>query len=127
MLSKNPEMSASKRQHLLDRLMTTAARAEAERTVMKQRFEDRLQKPTYHFLSHAITNSRNAERSELLSLGIFGDPDSPQWLGLKVAFLQVTHQRVKVGVEVLFEHLHADLVDSRGASVSLHRLKGLHH
>ena len=94
---------------------------------MKQRLKDRLKKPTYHFLSDSISDSRNAERSEFLSLGVFGNPHSSQWLGDEgTSRLQVTLECSQIGVEVFLEHRNADFVDSRGTSVPFDRFECLH-
>jgi hypothetical protein len=109
------------RQHLLDCLMAASLRTKTKGIVVKQRLEDRLQKPSNHFLSHAISDSRNAEWAKLRLLGVFGNVGPSEGHGLKRAFLHVPHQGLQVLVKVSLKHLDAHLVDTRGAAIPSHR------
>ncbi len=60
----------------LDRLVTVTAWNEPIRVIVKLRFKDRGEKPTYHFLCYPISNHRYAQRPELLGTGAFGDIDA---------------------------------------------------
>ncbi len=60
----------------LDCLMAVSSLDKSERGVVKLRFEDRCQKPTNHFLGHAIPNHGNSERPELRRSGTFGNVDT---------------------------------------------------
>ncbi len=59
-----------------DRLMTTSARPEAVRVVVKPSLEDRTQEATNHFLSDPITHSRDTQRPKLA--GAFRDVVDPR-------------------------------------------------
>src|SRR3990172_6057171 len=63
-------------EHPLDRLMTTSARPEAVRVVVKLSLEDRVQEATNHLLSDPITHSRDSQRPKLA--GAFGNVDPPR-------------------------------------------------
>ena len=94
---------------------------------MKQGFEDRIQKPTHHFLSDSITNTGNTERSLLVGAGAFTNVDPTQREWSERAGFHLPHQRVQVFFAVGIKHVDAHLVDSRSASISSHRLEGLSH
>ena len=72
---------AVKRQNPLDGQMTTAVFAKSEGGIVKERVEKRLEKSAEHFLSDAIANDRNAQRSELFRTRVFGDKDTAQRTG----------------------------------------------
>ena len=110
-----------------DRLVAVASFDESERTIVKLGFEDRSQKPTYHFLRHAITNHRNAERSELLRTRAFRDVDATQRERPKTSGFQIPHQRREVFLSVGIKHFDAHLVYSGGPAIPPYRLEGLSH
>ena len=110
-----------------DRLVAVASFNEPKRAIVKLGFKDRGEKPTYHFLRHAITNHRNAERSELLRTRAFRDVDATQRERPKTSGFQIPHQRREVFLAVSIKHVDAHLVHASGPAIPLHRLEGLSH
>jgi hypothetical protein len=112
-------------EHLFDRLMTTSARPEAVRVVVKPSLEDRTQEATNHFLSDPITHSRDSQRPKLA--GTFGNVDPPCGQRLERPCFEFPHQPVEVLIQVRLEHLNRDLIDPRGPAVSSHGAPGVVH
>ena len=94
---------------------------------MKLGFKNRGKKSSNHFLRDAVSNHRNAERSELLRAGTFGDIDTTQRARPESSGLQVPHQRREVFLQVGIKHFDADLVHPGSPAISLDRLEGLSH
>lgn len=89
---------------------------EAKGRVMEPRFEDGRQETANHLLSDPIANRRNAEGAKLLI--VLWNEDPAKGPGLEGARLKVLKQGLEIIGEVSFEHLDANLVDARGASVA---------
>src|SRR5437867_2710580 len=105
--------------------MAVASGNKSERHGMEQGFEDRIQKATKHLLSDPITDCWNAEGTKLRF--ILRDEYSPKGERLKRTRFEISHQRAEVIGKVGFEHLNADLVDARGATIALNSLKAIKH
>ena len=92
---------------------------------MEQGFKDRVQEATNNLLGHPIADSGNAEGTKLRL--IFRNEVTTKREGLKRTRFQIPHQRPEVIGEVSSKHLDADLVDARGTTVALDRLKAGQH
>ena len=114
-------------EHSLDRHVAVAVRDEPVGVFVKQRFEDRSQEPSQHFLGHSITYGGNSQRACFRRTGTFGNVDSPKRNGTERAVLEFSHQLVQVVIQVLLEHLDADFVDPCGPPVALHSAERFEH
>ena len=94
---------------------------------MKLGFEDRRQEESDDFLSDAIPNDRDAERSELRRAGAFGDVQSAQGEWSVLTRLELPHERVEILFELFLEHLDADFVDPRSTAIPLDRSESFAH
>jgi hypothetical protein len=108
-------------QDSLKRLVTVPVRDKSEGSRVKLGFEDRRQEESDDFLGHTIPNDRNAEGPELRRSGAFGNIQSAQGEGSVVSRLELPHERIKILIELILEHLDADLVDSRSTAIPLDR------
>jgi hypothetical protein len=111
----------------LKRLVTVPSGDKSEGSRVKLGFEDRCQEESDDFLSHPIPNDRNAERSELRRSGAFGNVQSAQGVRSVLSRLEFPHEREQILFELLLEHLHADLVDSRSTAIPLDRSERFVH
>ena len=84
---------------------------------MEQGFKDGGQEAANHLLSHPIPNRWNTEGAKLRLL--LRNEDTSERVRMKGTGLEIPHQRTEVVGKVGFEHLEADLVDTRGATVAL--------
>jgi len=114
-------------QDLLQCLVTVPSGDESEGSRVKLGFEDRGQEQSDDFLGDAIPNDRDAERSEFGRSGAFGNVQSAQGEGSVRARLELPHERDEILFELLLEHPDADLVDSRGSTITLDRSEGFVH
>src|SRR4029077_18177718 len=114
-------------QDSLKRLVTVPVGNESEGSRVKLGFEDRRQEESDDFLSDAIPNDRNAEATELRRSGTFGNVQSAQGEGLVSTRLEFPHERVEILIELILEHLNADLVDSRSTAIPLDRPESFVH
>jgi hypothetical protein len=105
----------------LHRLVAIATGNEPVGMIVKPRLEDRGKKPTYHLLRCPIANHRNAERSQLLRAGTFGDVDAAEGKGTKASVLEFPHQRREVVLQVGRKHLDANPVHTRCPAIPLDR------
>ena len=105
--------------------MTVALLAKAKRRRMEQGFKDRVQEAANHLLGDPIADCWNAERARLRF--ILGNEDASKRVRLKRTRFEIPHQRPEIVGKVGFEHLDADLVDARGATVALDRFKTVEH
>jgi len=92
---------------------------------MEQGFKDGGQEAANHLLSDPISNRWNTEGAKLRL--IFRNEHTSQRVRVKGTGLEIPQQRLEIVGKVGFEHLEADLVDSRGATVALDRLEAGQH
>jgi hypothetical protein len=114
-------------QSMVNGHVAVAALDKAEGSGVEERSEDRIQEPAKDFLSDAIFDPGNAERSELSFVFILRNKDPAQGQGLIRAVFEFPHQSVEVIHEISPVHLDANLIDPSGASITLNGLIGLAH
>ena len=92
---------------------------------MEQGFKDGGQEAANHLLSDPISNRWNTEGAKLRL--IFWDEMASERVRMKRPGLEIPPQRPEIVGKVGFEHLEADLVDSRGATVALDSFETSQH
>ncbi len=110
----------SQLQDLLHRLMAASSWPEAKRMIVKPCLKDRIQQTPKHLLGDPISDCRDSQRAKLGPLGVFGNVDTSSGQGQKRPLFQFPHQPVEVRLQMPFEHLDADLIDSRRTAIPPH-------
>jgi transposase len=109
-------------QDSLHRHVTVACRPEPIRIIVKDRLEDGTQKQPEHFLSDAIPDCGDAERTCLPVP--FGDVHTTQRQGPKGPVLEPPHQGQQVRRQIVLVPTDVDLVNPRRAALPLDVAKG---
>jgi len=110
----------------LNRLVSVAKRTEAKRELREVRLEERFEKRTNHLLSHAVSDSGDAQRTKFAI--VFGDKDPTEGGGV-IAFivLEVEHQGGEIVVQVGLEGANTDFIHPGSAAIAFDGQKSAVH
>lgn len=124
-IQHHPKSLITQLNQLRQRRMATATFPKAMGVIVKVGLEDRIDQLTDHLLRHSTTHGRDSQWAHFATP--LGNIDPPQRQRLVGTGLERTHQRIKVLLQIGFEHRDGLLVDTGCATIATNRLERLAH